>query len=54
LGKIGPYELVDLAEDTKDSEFVDGNDDPEKPEVQDGQTKFWVTRLLAIAQDPSP
>ncbi|CAG7556059.1 unnamed protein product [Fusarium equiseti] len=54
LGRIGLYELVDLAEDTKDGDFVDDNDEPEKPEVPDGQTKFWVTRLLAIVPDVSP
>ncbi|KAF4449275.1 hypothetical protein F53441_7437 [Fusarium austroafricanum] len=26
--------------------------EPEEPEVSDNATKFWVTRLLAITQEP--
>ena len=43
-----------MSEDTKDADFVDDNDYPGKPEVLDGQPKFWMTRLLAIVQEPSP
>jgi hypothetical protein len=52
---VDTYELVDLAENINDDDLVDINDDAEDQEattVTDGQTKYWVTRLIAISQVP--
>ncbi|KAI3585089.1 hypothetical protein IWW34DRAFT_843942 [Fusarium oxysporum f. sp. albedinis] len=48
---IDVYEVIDLTEGIQDTEELVDDDDPED-EVTDGVTKYLITRLLAITQDP--
>lgn len=48
---IDVYEVIDLTEGIQDTEELVDDDDPED-EVTDGVTKYLVTQLLAITQDP--